>query len=86
MSSEHVIGCVGMRSRAFDVAAEKKTRFTSAILPKWARRSKSLDAPLPVLCLRGLSMVDFQEALAAPLGADAPNNRGKPAGRICRLV
>ncbi|SCC82485.1 hypothetical protein GA0071312_3481, partial [Saliniramus fredricksonii] len=24
--------------------AEKKVRFTSSILPKWARRSKSLDA------------------------------------------
>ena len=52
---------------------EKKIRFTSAILPKWARRSKSLDALLPVLYLRGLSMGDFQEALAAILGTDAPN-------------
>lgn len=29
--------------------------FTSAILPKWARRTKSLDALLPVLYLRGIS-------------------------------
>jgi len=28
---------------------EDKIRFTSAILPKWARRSRSLDALLPVL-------------------------------------
>ena len=27
--------------------------FTSAILPKWARRTRSLDALLPVLYLRG---------------------------------
>jgi len=53
--------------------AERKVRFTSNILPKWARRSKSLDALLPVLYLRGISTGDFQEALSALLGADAPN-------------
>jgi transposase-like protein len=52
---------------------EDKIRFTSAILPKWARRSRSLDALLPVLYLRGISTGDFQEALSAILGADAPN-------------
>jgi transposase-like protein len=50
-----------------------RIRFTSNILPKWARRTKSLDALLPVLYLRGVSAGDFQEALAALLGADAPN-------------
>jgi Transposase, Mutator family len=38
-----------------------------------ARRTKSLDAPLPVLYLLGVSTGDFQEALAALLGKDAPN-------------
>ena len=42
-------------------------------MPKWARRTKSLDALLPVLYLRGISAGDFQEALAALLGKDAPN-------------
>ena len=50
-----------------------RIRFTSAILPKWARRTKSLDALLPILYLRGLSTGDFQEALSALLGKDAPN-------------
>jgi putative transposase len=50
-----------------------RIRFTSNILPKWARRTKSLDALLPVLYLRGISAGDFQEALAALLGKDAPN-------------
>ena len=45
----------------------------SAILPLWARRTRSLDALLPVLYLRGISTGDFQEALAALLGKDAPN-------------
>src|SRR5215203_7049087 len=33
---------------------EDRIRFTSAILPKWARRTRSLDALLPILYLRGL--------------------------------
>src|SRR4029453_11030019 len=33
--------------------AEEKIRFISSILPKWARRTKSLDALLTVLSLRG---------------------------------
>src|ERR1700704_3774230 len=56
-----------------DVGAEEKIRFTSSILPKWARRTKSLDALLPVLYLRGVSTGDFQEALAGLLGKAAPN-------------
>jgi len=51
-----------------DVGAEEKIRFTSSILPKWARRTKSLDALLPVLYLRGVSTGDFQEVLTALLG------------------
>lgn len=62
-----------LRDRATEVPAESRIRFTSNILPRWARRSKSLDALLPVLYLRGVSTGDFQEALSALLGADAPN-------------
>ena len=51
----------------------ERIRFTSAILPRWARRTRSLDALLPILYLRGVSMGDFQEALGALLGKDAPN-------------
>ena len=52
---------------------DERIRFTSAILPRWARRTRSLDALLPILYLRGVSMGDFQEALGALLGKDAPN-------------
>lgn len=62
-----------VRDRAAGVPAEGKIRFTSNILPKWARRSRSLDTLLPVLYLRGVSTGDFQEALTALLGVDAPN-------------
>jgi len=51
----------------------KRIRFSSAILPLWARRTKSLDALLPVLYLRGISTGDFQDALSTLLGKDAPN-------------
>ncbi|MER8760617.1 IS256 family transposase [Mesorhizobium sp. M0976] len=50
-----------------------RVRFASSILPKWARRTRSLDALLPVLYLRGVSTGDFQEALSALVGKDAPN-------------
>ena len=63
---------VRLRDRGADQAAER-IRFTSAILPRWARRTRSLDALLPILYLRGVSMGDFQEALGALLGKDAPN-------------
>ncbi len=51
----------------------ERIRFTSAILPRWARRTRSLDALLPVLYLHGVAMGDFQEALGALLGKEAPN-------------
>jgi transposase-like protein len=68
------IGAVPVqRVKVRDRAEGDRVRFTSAILPKWARRTPSLDALLPVLYLRGVSTGDFQEALAALLGKDAPN-------------
>ena len=60
----------------------ERIRFTSAILPLWARRTKSLDALLPVLYLRGISMGDFQEALAALLGKEAPNLSSAAISRL----
>ena len=69
---------VKLRDRGAEVgsggeAGIERIRFTSTILPRWARRTRSLDALLPVLYLRGVSSGDFQEALAALLGKDAPN-------------
>ena len=63
---------VKVRDRA-PAEGERRVRFTSRILPRWARRTRSLDALLPVLYLRGVSTGDFQEALAALLGKKAPN-------------
>jgi putative transposase len=47
-------------------------RFTSSILPPYLRRSTSVDELIPWLYLRGVSTGDFQSALQALLGPDAP--------------
>jgi transposase-like protein len=60
-----------VRDRAADGSA--KIHFSPCILPKHARRTKSLDAVLPVLYLKGISAGSLQDALSALLGPDAPN-------------
>ena len=70
------IGPVAVRQprlRDRGAADGERIQFSSSILPPYARRTKSLDALLPVLYLRGISMGDMQEALGALLGKDAPN-------------
>ena len=60
----------------------ERIRFTSAILPRFARRTRSLDAVLPTLYLRGVSSGDFQEALEALLGKDASGLSAQVIGRL----
>jgi transposase-like protein len=62
-----------LRDRGAGAEGGERIRFASALLPRWARRTRSLDALLPVLYLRGVSTGDFGEALAALLGKGAPN-------------
>jgi len=57
-------------------------RFTSAILPPWARRSPKVTEVLPVLYLRGISTKDFEPALAEFFGSEA----GLSASTIQRLT
>ena len=61
---------------------EERLRFTSAILPPYARRSKSLEVLIPILYLKGVSSGDFEAALAALLGPDAG---GLSASTVTRL-
>src|SRR3974390_3067556 len=70
------------KARDRGAAEGTRIRFPSNILPRWARRTKSLDALLPVLYLRGISAGDFQEALTALLGKDAPNLSAAVIGRL----
>ena len=60
-----------------------RIRFSSALLPPYARRSKSLEVLIPVLYFKGISTGDFAEALAALLGPDAG---GLSASTVARLT
>ena len=61
---------------------DDRIRFSSAILPPYSRRSKSLEVLIPILYLKGISTGDFAEALSALLG---PNAGGLSASTIVRL-
>jgi putative transposase len=63
------VRCPRVRDRV-DEGCER-IRFSSAILPPYARRSKSLEVLIPILYLKGVSTGDFEEALVALLGKDA---------------
>jgi transposase-like protein len=73
---------VKIRDRGAGANGAARIRFSSALLPRWARRTRSLDAVLPILYLRGLSMGDVQEALGALLGHGAPNLSASVIARL----
>jgi putative transposase len=74
------VRCPRVRDRAAD--GGERIRFSSAILPPYVRRSKSLEVLIPILYLKGISTGSFEEALAALLGKDAG---GLSASTIARL-
>jgi len=74
------VRCPRVRDRVGD--GSERIRFSSAILPPYARRSKSLEVLIPILYLKGVSTGDFEEALAALLGKDAG---GLSASTVARL-
>jgi putative transposase len=79
------IGAVRVRCpRVRDRVGEggERIRFSSAILPPYARRSKSLEVLLPILYLKGVSTGDFEDALIALLGKDAGGLSAATIGRL----
>jgi putative transposase len=74
------VRCPRVRDRA--AAGSDRIRFSSAILPPYARRSKSLEVLIPVLYLKGVSTGDFEEALVALLGKDAGGVSASTIGRL----
>jgi putative transposase len=60
----------------------EKEKFSSAILPPYLRKTKSIEELIPWLYLKGISTGDFSEALAAILGPDA---KGLSATTVTRL-
>ena len=79
------IGPVAVRQprvRDREAGGGERIRFSPAILPPYARRTKSLEVLIPILYLKGISTGDFEEALGALLGKDAG---GLSASTIARL-
>ena len=70
-----------MRDRG-GAPGEGKIGFSSAIPPRYPRRTKSIEELLPWLYLKGISTGDFSEALAALPGPEAP---GLSASAVARL-
>lgn len=60
----------------------QRERFTSAILPPYLRKARSVEELIPWLYLKGISTGDFSEALQALLGPDCP---GLSASTVTRL-
>src|SRR6266436_4017714 len=63
------------RVRDREAAEGERIRYSPSILPRYARRSKSLEVLIPVLYLKGISSGDFEEALAALVGKSLPLRR-----------
>jgi len=61
---------------------DEQESFESSLLPRYLRRTKSMEELLPWLYLKGVSTGDFSEALQALLGPEAP---GLSATTITRL-
>ncbi len=74
------VRCPRVRDRVGQ--GSERIRFSSAILPPYARRSKSLEVLIPILYLKGVSTGDFEEALVALLGKDAGGLSATTVGRL----
>ena len=71
-----------VNDRRVDPDTGERQRFSSAILPAWARKSPQMSEVLPLLYLHGLSTSDFVPALEQFLGSGA----GLSASAITRLT
>jgi transposase-like protein len=71
-----------VNDKRIDEETGERRRFSSAILPAWARKSPQVAEVLPLLYLHGLSSSDFGPALEQFLGSGA----GLSAATITRLT
>jgi hypothetical protein len=74
-----------VNDKRIDPANGERRRFSSEILPAWARKSPQVSEVLPLLYLHGLSTSDFAPALEQFLGT---GNRGRnyPAQTTCQFT
>jgi transposase-like protein len=71
-----------VNDKRVDPETGERQRFSSKIIPAWARKSPEVSAVLPLLYLHGLSSGDFGPALEQFLGSGA----GLSAATITRLT
>lgn len=76
------IGPVSVRVPKVRDRSGSRIKFTSALLPPYLRRARSVEEVLPWLYLKGISTGAMQEALEALLG---PQAKGLSAASISRL-
>jgi transposase-like protein len=73
-----------VNDKRVDEDTGERQRFSSRILPAYARRSPKVNDVLPVLYLRGLSTGDFRPALQQLLGEDAAGLSPSTISRLCK--
>jgi transposase-like protein len=73
-----------VNDKRIDEQTGTRQRFSSKILPAYARRSPKVNDVLPVLYLRGLSTGDFRPALEQLLGEDAAGLSPSTISRLCK--
>jgi putative transposase len=73
-----------VNDKRLDEDTGERQRFSSKILPAYARRSPKVNDVLPVLYLRGLSTGDFRPALEQLLGEDAAGLSSSTISRLCK--
>jgi transposase-like protein len=73
-----------VNDKRVDEDSGERRRFSSKILPAYARRSPKVNEVLPVLYLRGLSTGDFRPALEQLLGEDAAGLSPSTISRLCK--
>jgi transposase-like protein len=71
-----------VNDKRVDPETGERQRFSSAILPPWARKTPRIEQVLPLLYLHGLSSGDFVPALGQFLGS----SKGLSASTITRLT
>ncbi|ETW21360.1 hypothetical protein MGAST_26330 [Mycobacterium gastri 'Wayne'] len=71
-----------VNDKRVDPEAGDRRRFSSAILPAWARKTPRVQEVLPLLYLHGLSSQDFGPALGQSLGS----TKGLSAATITKLT
>jgi transposase-like protein len=73
-----------VNDKRVDEETGERKRFSSRILPAYARRSPKVGEVIPILYLRGLSTGDFKPALEQLLGEDASGLSATTISRMCK--